>query len=149
MLFTIVSFALSVRQEAFHPVPGAFPRAVMACEKRLMSQSRAVSPEEDRLAQTDRPDSGTASDEELSALANNLVDLWKRILRTDDITLDDDFFELGGNSLSAIRLLPAIEEQFGVEPTISLVFDHPTPHQMAEALATIGAAADQRQQDAR
>jgi acyl carrier protein len=98
--------------------------------------------------QTDRPDSGAASDEELSALANNLVDLWKRILRIEDITLDDDFFELGGNSLSAIRLLPVIEDHFGVEPHISLVFDHPTPRQMAEALATIGAVADQRPQDA-
>jgi acyl carrier protein len=99
--------------------------------------------------QTDQSDSGTASDEELSALANNLLDLWKRILRTDDITLDDDFFDLGGNSLSAIRLLPIIEEHFGVEPHISLVFDHPTPRQMAKALATIGAAVDQQPQDAR
>jgi acyl carrier protein len=74
------------------------------------------------------------------ALADKLVDLWKRILRTDDITLDDDFFELGGNSLSAIRLLPVIEEHFGVDPQISLVFDHPTPRRMAEALAAIGAA---------
>ena len=76
------------------------------------------------------------------ALADSLVDLWKRVLRTDDVTLDDDFFELGGNSLTAIRLLPVIEERFGVEPHISLVFDHPTPRQMAEALAAIGAAVE-------
>jgi acyl carrier protein len=79
------------------------------------------------------------SDPQLPAIANDLVDLWKRILRTDDITIDDDFFDIGGNSLSAIRLLPAIEQHFGVEPHISLVFDHPTPRQMAVALATIGA----------
>jgi acyl carrier protein len=99
--------------------------------------------------QTDQSDSGTAGDEELSVLANSLVDLWKRLLRTDDVALDDDFFELGGNSLSAIRLLPMLEEHFGVEPQISLVFDHPTPRRMAEALATIGAAVDQHPQDAR
>jgi acyl carrier protein len=79
------------------------------------------------------------SDARCLAIANDLVDLWKRILRTDDITIDDDFFDVGGNSLSAIRLLPAIEQHFGVEPHISLVFDHPTPRQMAVALATIGA----------
>ena len=98
---------------------------------------------------TDRSDPVTARDEQLSALADNLVDLWKRVLRTDDITLDDDFFELGGNSLSAIRLLPVVEERFGVEPHISLVFDHPTPRQMAVALAAIGAAVDRHPQDAR
>jgi acyl carrier protein len=87
------------------------------------------------LAETDRGE----SDAQCQAIANDLVDLWKRILRTDDITIDDDFFDVGGNSLSAIRLLPAIEQHFGVEPHISLVFDHPTPRQMAVALAAIGA----------
>ena len=81
------------------------------------------------------------SDPRLPAIADDLIDLWKRILHTDDITIDDDFFDAGGNSLSAVRLLPAIEERFGVEPHISLVFDHPTPRQMATALATIGAKA--------
>ena len=84
------------------------------------------------------------SDPELPAIANDLVGLWKRILRTDDITIDDDFFDVGGNSLSAVRLLPVIEQHFGVEPHISLVFDHPTPRQMAVALATIGAKARHR-----
>jgi acyl carrier protein len=87
------------------------------------------------LAEMDRGE----SDPQLPAIASDLVDLWRRILRTDDIMIDDDFFDLGGNSLSAIRLLPAIEQHFGVEPSISLVFDHPTPRQMAAALATIGA----------
>jgi acyl carrier protein len=89
------------------------------------------------LAETDRGE----SDPQLPAIAGDLVDLWKRILRTDDITIDDDFFDVGGNSLSAVRLLPAIEQHFGVDPHISLVFDHPTPRRMAVALATIGAKA--------
>lgn len=89
------------------------------------------------LAEMDRGE----SDPQFPAIANDLVDLWKRILRTDDITIDDDFFDVGGNSLSAIRLLPAIEQHFGVDPHISLVFDHPTPRQMAVALAKIGAKA--------
>ena len=97
--------------------------------------------------QEDRRESDAPGDEELSALTNDVVDLWKRILRTDDITVDDDFFELGGNSLSAIRLLPVIEQRFGVEPHISIVFDHPTPRGMAEALAAIGAAVGRRPQD--
>jgi acyl carrier protein len=89
------------------------------------------------LAEIDRGE----SDPHVPAIACDLVDLWKRILRTDDITIDDDFFDVGGNSLTAIRLLPAIEEHFGVEPHISLVFDHSTPRQMAVALAAIGAKA--------
>jgi acyl carrier protein len=92
---------------------------------------------EGALAEIDRGESNPQQ----PAIADDLIDLWKRVLRTDDITIDDDFFDIGGNSLSAIRLLPAIEEHFGVEPHISLVFDHPTPRQMAAALAAIGAKA--------
>ncbi|MFI5956616.1 acyl carrier protein [Cryptosporangium sp. NPDC051539] len=67
------------------------------------------------------------------------MELWKQILRTDDITLDDDFFDLGGNSIAAIRLVPEIEERFGVEPHVLLVFDYSTPRRMAVALTELGA----------
>jgi acyl carrier protein len=75
----------------------------------------------------------------LSAIADLLVELWKQILRTEDVRLDDGFFDLGGNSITAVRLLPLIEQRFRVEPHISVVFDHPTPRRLAAALAAIGA----------
>jgi phthiocerol/phenolphthiocerol synthesis type-I polyketide synthase E len=74
-------------------------------------------------------------------IADHLTRLWCDALRRPevDITVDDDFFELGGNSIIAIRLVPLIRDIFGVEPHISVIFDHPTPRQLATALAALGA----------
>lgn len=73
------------------------------------------------------------------SIVDCLIDLWRNALRTQDITVDDDFFELGGNSLIAVRLVPLIRDALGVEPHISVIFDHPTPRQLAEALKSLGA----------
>jgi amino acid adenylation domain-containing protein len=41
-------------------------------------------------------------------------------------TVDDDFFELGGDSLGAVRLLARLRERFGIELALREIFDHPT-----------------------
>ena len=43
-----------------------------------------------------------------------LLNLWARVLGQEKIGLQDDFFELGGNSLILVRLLAEIDQQFGV-----------------------------------
>ena len=43
-----------------------------------------------------------------------LLNLWARVFGQEKIGLQDDFFELGGNSLTAVRLLAEIDKQFGV-----------------------------------
>lgn len=42
-----------------------------------------------------------------------LRDLWERLLATDDIGIDDDFFELGGDSLLATEMLIEVESLAG------------------------------------
>lgn len=42
-----------------------------------------------------------------------LRDLWARLLRTDDIGIDDDFFEKGGDSLLATEMLMEVEALAG------------------------------------
>jgi hypothetical protein len=67
--------------------------------------------------------------------------LWAEALGTDEIGPDDDFFEAGGNSITAIRMLPEIKNRFGVEPGVAVVFDNPTPRELAGALASFAAGA--------
>ena len=43
--------------------------------------------------------------------------LWSRILRTERIGLDDDFFQLGGNSLLAAEMLAHARAMFGLSAT--------------------------------
>lgn len=48
------------------------------------------------------------------------------VLKADRVGVDDNFFECGGHSLSAIRLLGRIRETFGAELSIRTVFETPT-----------------------
>jgi thioester reductase-like protein len=42
--------------------------------------------------------------------------LWSRMLNTGRVSLDDDFFQLGGNSLLAAEMLARVRVMFGISP---------------------------------
>jgi acyl carrier protein len=67
-------------------------------------------------------------------LASSLRELWKQSLGLDDVALDDNFFALGGDSISAMILLAQIEELFGVMPDPGIVYDYPVLSQMVDAV---------------
>jgi acyl carrier protein len=69
------------------------------------------------------------------AITSTLIDLWQEALGVDAVDADDDFFDLGGNSIAAIRLIPLIAERLGVEPGVTDIFENPTPRSLAYALA--------------
>lgn len=67
-------------------------------------------------------------------LVQRVIALWRETLGVEDIADDDDFFELGGSSITAIRLLPLVGEQFGVDLDADFVFQNRTPAEFADAL---------------
>jgi len=67
-----------------------------------------------------------------------LLGIWQQVLKVDVQDVTQDFFQLGGNSLSAARLLTAIEQEFGKTLSLAFVFQSPTVEQMAESLRTAG-----------
>ncbi|EOM75622.1 non-ribosomal peptide synthetase [Rhodococcus rhodnii] len=67
-----------------------------------------------------------------------LCALFGRVLDRDDVGPDDGFFALGGHSLSAVRLVNAVREQFGVTLSMRDVFDAPTPAALAHRVARGG-----------
>ena len=48
-------------------------------------------------------------------VAETLLAIWQSILHISEIKPDDDFFDLGGDSLAAIRVLTQIGRSFGEE----------------------------------
>ncbi len=60
----------------------------------------------------------------------------------DQIGADDDFFELGGTSLTATQLISRINRALGTELPVRVVFDHPTVSDLAGFAATGDVAAD-------
>src|SRR5439155_24337079 len=64
--------------------------------------------------------------------------LWVRAIGRPDIDVHDDFFDLGGNSLSAVELMSDIRGAFDVDLSIAALFDYPTISSLATALAEQG-----------
>jgi amino acid adenylation domain-containing protein len=52
--------------------------------------------------------------------------LWKNLLQLESVTISDDFFELGGDSLLATRLATAMREKFAVELPLGRMMSAPT-----------------------
>jgi acyl carrier protein len=60
--------------------------------------------------------------------------LWVETLGIADIGPEDDFFELGGNSLSAVQLMSRVRDGFAVELSIALLFEAPTLDELSALL---------------
>lgn len=56
----------------------------------------------------------------------SLVEIWQQVLGLKEISVEDNFFDLGGNSLLAIQLFSLIEERFERTLPLATLFHHPT-----------------------
>jgi amino acid adenylation domain-containing protein len=79
-------------------------------------------------------ESGPAGEREGDAMISGMAFVWKKVLNLPDMGMDDDFFQSGGHSLLAIRLIAGIEEAFGVRLPVSVIFTAPTIRQMTAAV---------------
>jgi thioesterase domain-containing protein/acyl carrier protein len=67
--------------------------------------------------------------------AESLRAIWCTVLERSDVGLDDDFFDLGGDSLRAIELFVEIERQMGIRAVPTLLLEAPKLSDLAQALA--------------
>ncbi|WP_444922426.1 AMP-binding protein [Microbulbifer sp. CnH-101-G] len=63
---------------------------------------------------------------------NIMINLWKKFFLTEDIDIFSDFFDLGGQSIMAIKLAGLIEAEFGVSLTIEEIYLSPTVKALAD-----------------
>ncbi len=72
-----------------------------------------------------------------SRLEQLLADLLCNLLGVEVINGSDDFFEIGGHSLLAIRLMLRVERQFGVKLQIREIFELRTLENLASRIAAL------------
>jgi thioesterase domain-containing protein/acyl carrier protein len=61
--------------------------------------------------------------------------LWRAVTRHDTVSVQDNFFEIGGNSLMAVALVNKINQAFGISLPLQVLFEHPTVEQLAALVA--------------
>ena len=72
--------------------------------------------------------------EPTSEIEIKLVELWTEILKMGSIGVNDNFFWLGGNSLSATILISRINQNFGISLPLRLLFEKQTIAEIAREI---------------
>jgi aspartate racemase len=71
----------------------------------------------------------------LNAVERKLVSVWEEALGVSPIGSHDNFFDMGGHSLLAVRIFAQLETIFGVNLPLAVLFSAPTVEQLAEVIA--------------
>lgn len=65
-----------------------------------------------------------------------LANIWQEILGIEPVGIKDDFFEIGGHSLKALRLIGAIHKKLSYNISIKDIYENRTVYQLAKKLVT-------------
>jgi acyl transferase domain-containing protein/thioesterase domain-containing protein/acyl carrier protein len=87
----------------------------------------------------ERPELDSAFVAPRTPAERKLAEFWTELLGVERIGVDDSFFDLGGHSLTAVRLFRMIKKEFAVDLPISVLFEAPT---IAACAGLIGTGSD-------
>ncbi|WP_340556887.1 MupA/Atu3671 family FMN-dependent luciferase-like monooxygenase [Streptomyces sp. GSL17-111] len=63
-----------------------------------------------------------------------LIGIWSQVLGRTGLTAESDFFEEGGDSISAVQILAKIRTRFAVDLPVDVFFDAPTVSDLARSV---------------
>jgi amino acid adenylation domain-containing protein len=88
-----------------------------------------------RLPVARAPVTATSSAPPRTPLEKTVVGVWRRELDAGEVGVRDNFFSLGGHSLTAVRIAEQIAAELGAPVSPYLVFRNPTVETLCEELA--------------
>jgi acyl carrier protein len=74
--------------------------------------------------------------ENITETERQLALIWGEVLKVDALGCDDDYFDLGGNSLSGAQIQSRISERLDVEVEFEAIYDYSTLREFAAYLDT-------------
>ncbi|CAM5334561.1 non-ribosomal peptide synthetase [Streptomyces fumanus] len=93
-----------------------------------------------RSAGTGTPRDRADGERDPRELEARLAEVWCGVLGRDRVDRDENFFDLGGNSLLLVTAQSAVNRAFGTDLSVVDLFAHPTVRDLARHLAALGAA---------
>jgi acyl carrier protein len=67
--------------------------------------------------------------------------VWAEVLGVPHVAEDDDFFQLGGDSILIVVMLTRLEELYGVFFDIDTIFEHPVLRDFCARLSSVASNA--------
>ncbi len=70
-----------------------------------------------------------------NSIEQAIADIWSEVLRVDTVSVEDNFFDLGGHSLLLIRVHSRLRQQLDPELAVGDLFRYPTIEALAKVIA--------------
>jgi acyl carrier protein len=116
-------------------IPGAFVKLIAMPLSRNGKVDRSALPDPG----TARPEMDAPFVPASSPVEVELASIWAATLEVEPVGIHDNFFDLGGQSLSAFRLISRVVQSFGLDLPLKTLFQAPTVAAMAKVIQAIGA----------
>ncbi len=137
------TFSLSGLRESMQSALPSYmvPSAYVVMDALPLNRNGKV----DRLA-LPAPDASAAGDDEEKRAPSNpieevLAEIWSKLLQTEFVGVNQNFFAIGGHSLLAAQVVSRIRDVFRVELPVRALFEHATILELARFLVSgIGTA---------
>jgi len=78
-----------------------------------------------------------AKPDQLTPTERKMLNIWQEVLKSDSVSITDDFFEVGGHSLIGIQIVNRIEKELGVTIEFELFFDYYTVKDLSAYIDTL------------
>lgn len=124
-LWTVLERALDARGEP----------QVIACGAPIERHIERFHNSLRRRAHAARPDLPSLYRAPEGSLQTKLAELWEELLHVAPIGVQDDFFQLGGDSLTVVRMIGICRERLGIELSAQALIQTRTIEQVAELIA--------------
>lgn len=66
-----------------------------------------------------------------------VAQIWRTALKRERISINENFFALGGHSLIATQVISGIRQQMGINLPLRKIFDAPTIHELSEVIENV------------
>jgi amino acid adenylation domain-containing protein len=98
------------------------------------------------------PEPGAKPDSQYIAPGNNkereIAEIWKQVLGQEKVSIDDNFFDVGGNSLKVIKLTHELKKHLGIEFPTAKVFQYTTIAAQARYIGGTGGTGEKKNGEA-
>ena len=110
------------------------PAAFVFLEKMPLTPNGKVNRRALPVPEMSRRDFETEFVAPRNTLELKISQIWSQIINVQPIGIQDNFFEIGGHSLLAVRLITKIEQQFERKLPLTTLFQNPTIEKLASLL---------------
>jgi hypothetical protein len=78
-----------------------------------------------------------------------LAEIWGHVLKLPTVSRDDNFFEIGGDSLLILQVLAGLKDRLATPPRAALIYQHSTLSDLARAIDERGSGIGDRESGVR